>query len=299
VTTNAANHLKYRLRRAVSKLRGSWRGQQAVHIYELLDQDEPTHELVQYVDWLLHWTHGSASQFKAVDRCDRYWWYQKIAKLPTTKTPALARGSAIHKQLENWLDHGQRPTDQAALALLPMIPNPTPGLPNGPHRPYLTEQPLNLVLPGAPVPIIGAIDLLRPGHVVDFKSTRDLKWALSSDRLANDLQAVIYAYSEMLRTPNLPTYRVEWMYTVTEGPAQAEARIHDFAPQDLHAAAEEIVERLHKMQHLSTIPSGAGVEAAGVAKDSCFMYNRPCDFKQVCLQDGNRPDSNPDLANFW
>jgi hypothetical protein len=295
---SAADHLQARLKGAVkSKLRSSWRGQQAVHIYQLLDQDEPTQEMVQYVEWLLHWTHASASQFKALDRCERYWWYNKVAKLQTESTPALAKGSEVHRQLEHYLNYNRMPTDPTAKLFLPHIPHPTPGIPNGPDRPYQVEHSMQLVLPGAKVPIIGAIDLRTPGHVIDFKTTKNLNYALTPDRLKFDRQAKIYCLAERSMTPGLPYYTATWKYGTTGSTLEYEEHTYQFSNEELDAVVPELVTALNRMHELTQKGRGTDVPANGVDLGNCFMYNRPCDFKEICMSDGNR--NAPTFEGSW
>jgi hypothetical protein len=53
--------------------------------------------------------HVSASQLKTFRRCNRKWWWNKIAGIPIKETEAMVRGKVIHGMIEHYLLEGEWP----------------------------------------------------------------------------------------------------------------------------------------------------------------------------------------------
>jgi hypothetical protein len=139
----------------------------------------------------------SASQLKTAALCPRKWWFEKLSDLPKPEpTRALIEGSAIHKQVEDYLKHGTTPIDLRASALTKHYPPRSHG--NGR---LISEQEVNLspADTGLAVPLLGFIDLVdltalpHTLGIVDFKTVGDWKWAKTEEELRTDLQMVPYA----------------------------------------------------------------------------------------------------------
>lgn len=139
----------------------------------------------------------SASQLKTAALCPRKWWFEKLSDLPKPEpTRALIEGSAIHKQVEDYLKHGTTPIDLRASALTRHYPPRSHG--NGR---LISEQEVKLspTDTGLAVPLLGFIDLVdltalpHTLGIVDFKTVGDWKWAKTEEELRTDLQMVPYA----------------------------------------------------------------------------------------------------------
>ena len=139
----------------------------------------------------------SASQLKTAALCPRKWWFEKLSDLPKPEpTRALIEGSAIHKQVEDYLKHGTTPIDLRASALTRHYPPRSHG--NGR---LISEQEVKLspADTGLAVPLLGFIDLVdltalpHTLGIVDFKTVGDWKWAKTEEELRTDLQMVPYA----------------------------------------------------------------------------------------------------------
>ena len=140
------------------------------------------------------WTRISASQMKTATLCARKWWFERISDLPPAPpSKSMLLGSAIHKEVEQWIKRGEQPVDLRAKALADCYPR-TPLLVSS----LLSEVEVNLQ--GLSVPLLGYIDLvdLRGLHetleVVDFKTLSNWKWAKTELELASDLQMIPYAF---------------------------------------------------------------------------------------------------------
>ena len=134
--------------------------------------------------------HWSPSQVDTFTLCNRKWWLNKIMGLEIPAHPSAVIGSAMHAELETYLEHGDPkvlgPIARAGLELLPK-----PGTVIIEHD----ISPLGLTAGG--LPALGRIDCLDlrsdPPEVLDHKSIGDLKWAKTSDELAKNVQMNVYA----------------------------------------------------------------------------------------------------------
>ena len=98
------------------------------------------------------WLHASPSQVKTYTRCNRRWWLDKIAGVPTPSKPWLEQGREIHKELEDYLTTAKAP-GRIASAGLEYLPIP-------PVDRRLVERAFGIVLHGFAVPVVGLIVLI-------------------------------------------------------------------------------------------------------------------------------------------
>ena len=138
------------------------------------------------------WTRISASQMKTATLCARKWWFERISDLPPAPpSKSMLLGSAIHKEVEQWIKREEQPVDLRAKALARCYPKPLLSA-------LRSEVEVNLQ--GLSVPLLGYIDLvdLRGLHetleVVDFKTLSNWTWAKTELELASDLQMIPYAF---------------------------------------------------------------------------------------------------------
>ena len=134
--------------------------------------------------------HWSPSQVDTFTLCNRKWWFNKIMGLDIPAHPSAVIGSAMHAELETYLEHGDPkvlgPIARAGLEFLPK-----PGTVIIEHD----IAPLGLTAGG--LPALGRIDCLdlrsEPPEVIDHKSIGNLDYAKTSDELAKNVQMVVYA----------------------------------------------------------------------------------------------------------
>ncbi len=133
----------------------------------------------------------SASQVNTWDLCKRRWAIEYIWKIKGPPHPSAVLGSKVHKHLERWLSVAQPPpTDKAgmiALAMIPPLPPPGAGV---------VERRFYVVLPSGLL-FTGFIDWSGVGPIIpivtDHKTSGNLEWALTAEKLHNDVQALLYA----------------------------------------------------------------------------------------------------------
>ena len=138
---------------------------------------------------------ASASQVKTWRDCRRKWWYEKIAGLPTPTSAAMAFGTKVHAQLEDYVN--------GKIKLAQMMPEAVELLqyvPDAKTHKLVTEA--HLTIPkgnGWAVNVTGKIDLLaQPAatpqliNVIDYKTTKNFAYVPTVEELRTDPQCLIY-----------------------------------------------------------------------------------------------------------
>ena len=162
----------------------------------------------------------SASQLKTWELCPRKWAWEYVAKFKQPPTPAMLRGTAMHKALERiylekttlakQVERGQCTPEIAAIA--------EPGLMFLPdaRAKVDVERKLSLKPPHTRHKYRGYVDLsyvLTTGPVVlDHKTTSAKKWALTPETMTTDLQVALYAREALVRFPGTSTVDLRWVY---------------------------------------------------------------------------------------
>ena len=172
--------------------------------------------------------------------CARRWWYEYVAGLRPPSGPAAELGTAVHAAIETYLLGGDWPAGRAAgiaRAGVRRLEDLRSQVAAG-RAVVEASTPDGLTI--GPLPLRGRIDYYcaDPGdgvpHVVDFKTTSDVRRRLAEVELSTDPQAAIYAWA---MAPGAPVVRVEHLVLATRGTAEAvpvEATL-------TRAAIEEIV----------------------------------------------------------
>lgn len=193
--------------------------------------------------------HYSASQISTFRDCKRKWFFGTCMKMRGPKNPYAELGTFIHSRLEEYLQTGKMPKgkeiaititkkggqqiaytfDDIAAIMLPGIKHlPAPGVAE-------TELKFEMDL-GELGTIIGFIDYThdqeKPPVVGDHKTTSALKWALTKEELAEDVQATIYGVYACERY-DVDEITARWGYFQTKKPrakkVEAELGLTDLA----------------------------------------------------------------------
>jgi len=160
----------------------------------------------------------SATQINKYRRCQRLYAFEYVEghKPPPSKKQEF--GSAVHKQLEEWLRLGRAPDDSPEGRVAKQ------GIKNGwlptPRSGLLVEHEFSFSwFPG--VEMIGFIDCVEPDDeeplVIDHKTTSDLRWAMGVDDLRKDPQALLYAVWAA-KHYRAPVVRARWLYYAASNP---------------------------------------------------------------------------------
>ena len=144
----------------------------------------------------------SASQIKKYQRCPRQWAYRYIEKRPEPSSKSAELGSEVHNILESYLLHGAEfPSTKAGnIAKSGIhIVGPLKELYAGESGDGIqVEKEFQFPLYGAT--IRGFIDLAITDEpvVIDHKtSSNPQKYGLTPETLADDVQALMYAYAKL------------------------------------------------------------------------------------------------------
>lgn len=166
----------------------------------------------------------SASQVDTYQTCNRKWWFNKILGLEVPQHPSAAIGSAVHAELEAYLEE-KAPADSLgpiARTALPFAPKP--------GSVYVEESIESLGLTAAGLPALGYIDVLDlksdPPQVLDWKTTSNFRYAKSEEDLLRNVQMSVYAKATLamfdkLDLPEPKAVRVTHVAMLTKTPHEA------------------------------------------------------------------------------
>ena len=166
----------------------------------------------------------SASQVDTYQTCNRKWWFNKILGLEVPQHPSAAIGSAVHAELEAYLEE-KAPADSLgpiARTALPFAPKP--------GSVYVEEAIESLGLTAAGLPALGYIDVLDlksdPPQVLDWKTTSNFRYAKSEEDLLRNVQMSVYAKATLamfdkLDLPEPKAVRVTHVAMLTKTPHEA------------------------------------------------------------------------------
>lgn len=239
----------------------------------------------------------SASQITTFDAagsggCERKWWFEKIAKIPTPQTRGQILGEEIHAQIEHYLRTGEDALGMVARAGKHFLPVPGPDL--------LVEHAFDgRELDAAGIPFSGRIDL---GHtrgefvdddgrvcreesphttaeIVDWKTSKNVeRYAKSPEEIARTPQMIAYAEWARRRWPNVDRVRVGHGYLQTEGPRRARKNhrviLFDTLAQEWHRISR-LAERMRDAARATS------AEELDPNFDACSAYGG-CPFRSRC-----------------
>ncbi len=184
----------------------------------------------------------SPTQIDLLELCERKYFFDRILKMRAATASYQQFGVDVENHIEAALKNGvATPGDQAgrvAKAMLEHLPAPgTPGME------FQKEMRLRFRLDernaAAFFGIVGKKDLVIPGKVIDFKTTKDpKKYMKTAPMLLKDIQAQTYALDEML-TRHAVEMPLLWVYGQSKGAAKAFA-----SPATMpHATAAQAITR--------------------------------------------------------
>lgn len=267
----------------------------------------------------LHPDELSKSQIEAWSRCRRYWGFRYIHKLPAPQNRYAAEGVVLHLMAEEWLRHGKLPAvnslapaspeSRAAIALeamIPLMPRPGhPGLEKESEFHFTVDGPGFTGADG--IGYMGAQDVAAPDTagfapewfgaslsggtltglplIGDWKSTSDLKWALTPEELQDDVQFTIYGSSALIKYPQAQAVAGNWVYGV-RGKRQAKF-VRVVVPREhiqrnmvgVHATGKEIV---HLRVWAHDVRNGFDANNLQPDTNACYSFGQPCPYRAYC-----------------
>ena len=225
----------------------------------------------------------SASQLKTYGLCPKKWYFEKVEKLPRGKTSYGATfGSALHACLERiqlgedpfpegWDSTLQEGDDKLAKDLLALYRKDEEVLPENVER----EIRLPVI---DDINLLGYIDLYKPGKIVDHKTTKAMRWALSAKELAKDLQMLVYAkWALDQEGPEIDAIELRHNVFLRTAPVRHKKTV-------AFATREAIMERWYQVQETALLMKQArekGSPPGTEMGDQCHAYGG-CPYARIC-----------------
>lgn len=243
----------------------------------------------------------SASQVKVFELCERKWTLENLHKLRGPASSSLELGSALHKQIEDWLTHGIEPKSPLAYAGIQNLPLRGSGF-------MAVEKSIEGTLMTGNLPWKGFIDLVyqKPNvlNVVqlwDHKSTKNMQWAKTNEQLKTDTQMNVYAKYAFTAEPKLERVELFHNNLVTSTMNYTEVRSNHVTRAENAEVWSEINSRAQEMQVLSDMAvQSADVnfwERATPNYDSCSAFGG-CAFRDLCDKKRSPDASTGALYDF-
>lgn len=220
----------------------------------------------------------SASQVDTFRSCKRKWYYTKVVDrdLPQTSSEPAEKGGRMHAWLANFFEpqKHEKPLDisedetnrcRKALHVLPCI---TAGA--------QAEADVELYI--GENKGIGFIDLLMPSHIIDYKTTKNFRYAKEEETLRRDAQVLSYGKWLLEQYPECQGVRFTWLYIATTGAM-------DEKPVDFTMTRKEIEDgfQVHVVPHVieMDVLQSADVAAVEQNENACDDYGG-CPFRKRC-----------------
>lgn len=237
--------------------------------------------------------HISASSITLFQDCERKWFYSYILGQRGETTPAMLRGSKIHKHLENYLEQGTQPPSTEpegiiAATGLQHLPKPSEH-----NRVEVSLDELPLAEP-LEVPFKGFIDLLDTAEdgtpvILDHKTTAGAKYMKTEAELRENTQLIIYAKHVLDNMPEAQEIDLCHVYYTTRKPYKSEKRVVRVTRQHVEAEFDKIKLVVEKMIKASMATKDLTVQN----RNFCKAYNRTCDHYDECFYTITRRETRP------
>lgn len=226
----------------------------------------------------------SASQIKLFESCPLRWYSQYVLGEKPPQTQSQATGEAVHAQLErSYLSSGREIPEHESARLLTEhadLPAKDPSV-----YTFLVEHPndKNLGLTVNGTRLVGRIDLIAVPHdetqpisIIDFKTTSNLKYALTTEQLGTDTQMLMYARWSVEHYPG----RAVRLFHAYAGTKKVEA----YVPPPACLTPEQVYGRFARIEGLiREMQAAASSQPGGTPGNStCWSYGKLCAFAPRC-----------------
>ena len=231
----------------------------------------------------------SASQLELYRDCPRKWGFKYLDGIVTPPHPAALLGTEVQdEQIDPYLLTGRgfdfsRPSGEIAQKLVPLLPAPqSPGLVL--RRKFEIPSPSGLFSYRGEFDIYASDSKIVPGLVGgvpllgDIKTTGNLKYAKTAEKLRTDIQAQLYAMVILFEEPTDELDAV-WFYTRTRGAPKAER--HHVRLIASHVAEQfKIIDALGKECATIKVQAPTAADLPPNAR-MCDAYGG-CPFRSIC-----------------
>ncbi len=191
----------------------------------------------------------SATQVSAFELCPRKWAWRYIDGVESPPNKYAELGLDTHGHLEDWLRSGKVPVGtsksvQLAQALIPHLPPPQSVDPSN------VELDQYYSLCGVTFNL--KVDLFMPKwgdwpRVIDHKTCGDFKWALTADRLPQDVQGSLYAGWALHKT-YAERVDLQWNYVCTKGAIKTQPVLATVSGRDIQERLGKTLESARQMR---------------------------------------------------
>ena len=175
-------------------------------------------------------------------------------------SPAQELGTKIHAEMEDWLLHGREPEHLSAQYVTRAFQNYVEGY----ERVVEEPKDFDMQMKAAGVPVKGRIDLLlrpttgRPLVVLDWKTSSNLRYAMSPEQLARDVQGVLYLkYAKESGYWASGFARFDHYYILTKGTGAKDVAGEPVTVEEVDGLWRGIEAEVEKMKGTETTPIGS------------------------------------------
>lgn len=229
----------------------------------------------------------SPSQLATYRDCPRKWGWDKLEGIRSKPHPSAVLGTAVHAELEAWLEKGKAPDESTragriATNAIPHLPVPGAGQ---------VETKFELKVPEG-FSFNGVVDLLYEDAaanipvVHDHKTTAKLGYRKTPEQLRSDPQAIVYAAYVFSEHPIYDMLRCDWLYIETGDSGKVKVESITWTRPELEEAYEKLIPEAQELVQLRTRKARA-LELP-YNPDSCEKYGG-CFYKPNCnLTDGEK-----------
>ncbi len=215
----------------------------------------------------------SASQFKTFESCNRKWGFTYIEGLRQPPTASTQLGTEVHTCAEAWLSSGTFPdikTKPGAIFApgIEHLPKPSKDLE---VESYFEHEGFRGYIDC--VDLTGDVPL-----VIDHKTTKNPYYALTAEKLRNDVQAIVYAASIFARVPNASGLILRWVYYRTTTPQSFKVEVK-VSRSEIDTKFQDILRRSESVSILREIST----DARGIPRNlnHCNAFGG-CPFRDRC-----------------
>lgn len=189
----------------------------------------------------------------------------------------MARGSNVHKQLEDYLLSGVLPDStiagQIAQAGLHLIPQS--------DEQYIEVSLSEFTVSSLPIAFKGFIDVYIPGeppHIIDHKTTSAFKWAKTEEQLKENIQMIIYA-RHVLEHVSAEEIDLTHIYYLTKPPYASKKVTTRVTKEEVFTRFEELLTIVERMISASI----STIDATEKNSKNCYAYGRRCPHYDSCF----------------
>lgn len=225
----------------------------------------------------------SASQITTFLKCRRQWWYGYVQGIRRPKTKSMEGGESVHTAMEGWYLEGTLPDPEQAhpdhrVGVESALYLVQSGLLPSRDSAILIETPkdYNMGMTLAGVDVRGKADMIVPGEGVwDWKTVKQLKWAVQDTDLEHNIQLTIYGAYYFSLFPNMDSLIYAHGNILTSKVGYSIRKSDPISRETVLSRYKDIEKTVMEMQEtiaMSDVPGN---------RDACWDYGG-CYYRNQC-----------------